>query len=318
MTQNSHLLSQLDNHLFLTDGGLETTLTFCEPVELNDIGAYELLGNESGIALLRRYFIRYIDIAKRHGAGFILETPTWRGSLGWAARQGHSAADLARLVHRAVELMRELRDEHASADTPMLINGCIGPAGDGYNAAGAMTAEEAQRYHTAQVRTFSEASVDLVTAATINYSEEAIGIVRAANEAGVPVAISFTVETDGRLPTGQHLRDAIRQIDEATDTPPAYYMINCAHPTHFEQELTSGEPWTLRMRGLRANASCKSHAELDECTELDDGNPAEFGREHARLRERAPHISILGGCCGTDQRHVEAIARECCTAPAPV
>ena len=127
----------------------------------------------------------------------------------------------------------------------------------------------------------------------------------------MPVAISFTVETDGRLPTGQALGDAIAQVDAATASYPAYYMLNCAHPSHFEETLAALGPRVGRIRGLRANASAKSHAELNESTELDAGDPEELGRAHARLKESHPQLNVFGGCCGTDARHVGTIAREC-------
>jgi S-methylmethionine-dependent homocysteine/selenocysteine methylase len=183
--------------------------------------------------------------------------------------------------------------------------------GDGYIPANAMTANEAADYHRAQIETFRDADADLVTAITMNYVEEAIGIVQAAQSVGMPVVISFTVETDGNLPTGQSLKDAIVQVDTTTNNAPAYYMINCAHPTHFVDVLTPGEAWVDRIRGLRANASTKSHAELNESETLDDGNPAELGDQYRDLRARFPQITILGGCCGTDDRHVEAICKAC-------
>jgi len=193
----------------------------------------------------------------------------------------------------------------------MVISGCVGPRGDGYDPAHVMSAEEAERYHAEQIRVFAATAADVVTAITMTNVPEAIGVTRAARAAGMPVVISFTVETDGRLPTGDSLKDAIERVDAATGEGPAYYMINCAHPTHFEGALAGGEPWARRLRGLRANASTKSHAELDEAEELDDGNPAELGAQYRALRDRLPHLVVLGGCCGTDHRHIGAIASAC-------
>jgi S-methylmethionine-dependent homocysteine/selenocysteine methylase len=122
---------------------------------------------------------------------------------------------------------------------------------------------------------------------------------------------SFTVDTDGRLPTGQTLGDAVAEVDAATGGAPAYYMINCAHPTHFDGALAARARWVDRMRGLRANASTRSHAELNESTELDVGNPAELGAQYAALRRRLPRLNVMGGCCGTDDRHMAAIAEAC-------
>jgi len=176
---------------------------------------------------------------------------------------------------RGVRLLEELREE-ADERPPILVAGCIGPRGDGYQVDETMAAEEAERYHSPQVEVFAETSADLVSALT-TYAEEAIGIVRAASAAGVPAAVSFTVETDGRLPSGQPLQQAIEQVDAETDGAAAYFMVNCAHPTHFADVLDAGAPALERIRGLRANASTMSHAELDQAEELDDGDPVDLG-----------------------------------------
>jgi S-methylmethionine-dependent homocysteine/selenocysteine methylase len=203
--------------------------------------------------------------------------------------------------------MVELRDRVEGRTGPVVISGCIGPQDDGYDPAEQLSAENAHDYHSTQVETFRRTEADMVTAITMTYVEEAIGITRAAEDAGMPVAISFTVETDGRLPSGQALGAAIEQADSETGGAPAYYMINCAHPSHFEHLLDGGS-WTGRIRGLRANASTKSHAELDESTELDAGDPVDLGAHYASLAEVMPNLNVLGGCCGTDYRHVGAVA----------
>ena len=172
-----------------------------------------------------------------------------------------------------------------------------------------MTEEEAERYHKVQIETFSATNTDMVTAITMTYFEEAVGITRAAKSLGMPVVISFTVETDGKLPSGQSLKDAIQKVDEATSNYPAYYMINCAHPTHFENVLVENEPWLHRLRGLRANASTLSHAELDEAEDLDDGSPSELSSQYKELRNKLSNLNVLGGCCGTDHRHIEEIIK---------
>ena len=265
--------------------------------------------NSAGNATLRRYFERYVEIARDRGVGIVLETPTWRASADWGERLGHSPERLAELNRRAVGLLEEVRDELETDTTPIVLSGNIGPRGDGYLVGEAMTVDEATAYHAAQISTFADTSVDLVTALTMNYVEEAMGIVRAARDAGLPVVIGFTVETDGRLPSGQPLREAIEQVDAQTNGATAYFMINCAHPTHFAGVLQSGAAWTGRIRGLRANASRMSHAELDEAEELDDGNPKELADEYVALRAALPQLNVLGGCCGTDHRHVEAMSR---------
>jgi S-methylmethionine-dependent homocysteine/selenocysteine methylase len=300
-------LPQLDDALFLTDGGLETTLIFHDGHDLPYFAAYDLLTRDGGEDALRRYFEPYVHIALARGVGIVLETPTWRASPDWAARMGHSGDRLEALNRRAVEHLHELRDELETEATPIVVSGCVGPRGDGYVVGETMTAEEAANYHGAQIRSFAEAGADLVTAITMTYAEEALGIVRAAQAVGLPVVISFTVETDGRLPSGQPLGEAIGELDARSDGGPAYFMLNCAHPSHFYDVLEPGSAWTDRIRGLRANASRLSHAELDEAEELDMGDPEELAHEYIALRERLPRLTVLGGCCGTDHRHVEAM-----------
>ena len=311
MTRYRDALPQLGERLFLTDGGIETTLIFHEGLALPDFAAFDLLKTPEGEAALRKYFRTYADVSKRFGTGVILESATWRASADWGERLGYSADALAAANRHAIRLLEEIRRSYDSPRTPVVISGCVGPRGDGYVAGKTMSAGEAQAYHAGQVRVFAGSGADMVSAITMNYVEEAVGVARAAKSAAMPVAIAFTVETDGRLPTGQPLLAAIEEVDAATDRYPAYFMVNCAHPTHFDHVLLKGGPGVERIRGLRANASRMSHAELNEATELDSGNPAEFGAQHADLRRRLPHITIMGGCCGTDHRHVEAIARAC-------
>ena len=304
-------LPQLTTSFFLTDGGIETTLIFHEGLDLPEFAAFDLLKDEAGSQALRKYFRTYAALANKYDVGLILESATWRANPDWAHQLGYSDKELADLNRQAIELLCQIRTEHETATSPMVISGCIGPRGDGYIPTAVMSAEEAQKYHTMQIETFRQTEADLVTAITMNYVEEAIGIARAAQQADLPVVISFTVETDGKLPTGQTLQEAIERVDEATERAPAYYMINCAHPRHFEHVLASDEPWVERIRGVRANASTKSHAELNESAELDEGDPVEFGQQHRALFGKLTQLSVFGGCCGTDHRHVQAICKAC-------
>lgn len=304
-------LPQLSGDFFVTDGGLETTLVFHEGLELPCFAAFDLLKTEAGSETLRKYFQTYASIAEEHKLGFILESVTWRASRDWGGRLGYSDTELADMNLRAIEMLREIRDDLEKRGTTAVISGCIGPRGDGYAPDNLMTADEAEAYHSRQIGFLSETEADMVSAMTLNAVDEAVGITRAAQSAAMPVVLSFTLETDGKLPSGQPLREAIETVDDATESAPAYYMINCAHPTHFETTLIPGEPWTERIRGIRANASTRSHAELDEADELDDGNPAELGAQYASLREKFDHITVLGGCCGTDHRHIREIIRAC-------
>jgi len=313
MSQYRENLPQNTGRLFLTDGGLETTLIFHDGLDLPHFAAFDLLKQQAGRKTLDDYFRRYASIAVASGVGFILESATWRANADWGAELGYTKQELTAANKAAIDLLVEVRRDLETERTPMVISGCIGPRGDGYDPGTAMTANEARDYHAEQIGAFASTETDLVTAITMTNVNEAIGVTKAAQQAGMPVVVSFTVETDGHLPTGQSLKDAIQEVDAATGNGPAYYMINCAHPTHFEGVL-KGEAWGERIRGLRANASSCSHAELDEAEKLDDGNPAELGRQFADIRGRLPHINVVGGCCGTDHRHIEQICRECAVA----
>jgi S-methylmethionine-dependent homocysteine/selenocysteine methylase len=260
--------------------------------------AFDLLRDSRGVEALRRYYKRHASIAIGSGVGFILESATWRASADWAARLGYSSETLSAANRKAIDLLHELRSELETDASPMVISGCVGPRGDGYRPEALMTADEAEAYHRPQLHVFERSDVDLATAITMTNTPEAIGITRAARAEGLPVVISFTVETDGRLPTGQTLEEAIVAVDRATRSGPAYYMINCAHPTHFAQVLIPGTRWVRRVRGLRANASACSHAELDRATVLDEGDPVALGEQYRDLRARHPQLTVLGGCCG--------------------
>ncbi len=312
MARYRHALPQLDGAIFLTDGGMETHLVFQEGMELPCFASFPLLATEEGREHMARYFAPYLGIAAERGVGFILDTPTWRANPEWGSRLGYDSKGLAAVNRDGVAFAAALRDDAPTGTAvPIVINGVLGPRGDGYRADARMGAEEAERYHAAQIETFADTEADMVSALTMTYVEEAIGIARAARRAGLPAVISFTVETDGKLPAGTALPDAIAAVDAATGGAPAYYMINCAHPTHFADTLGPGGAWQARLRGLRANASARSHAELDAATELDAGDPAALGQQYRALRETLPGITVLGGCCGTDHRHVRAICETC-------
>jgi S-methylmethionine-dependent homocysteine/selenocysteine methylase len=311
MSRYRHSLPQTRGHLFITDGGLETTLVFHEKMELPAFAAFPLLLENAGRGKLSDYYRRYLVLAEEHGLGFILESATWRANPDWATHLGYSRAQLAEINRASISELVRLRMEFERRISHIVISGCLGPRGDGYVPGNLMTSEQAEEYHSEQIRIFSETEADMVTAFTLNYVEEAIGITRAAHRHRMPVAVSFTLETDGRLPNGQTLKDAIEQVDAAADRGPLYYMINCAHPVHFAGAIESDEPWVQRIRGIRANASRRSHAELNESPTLDEGKPAELGAELGELRVRRPRLTILGGCCGTDERHVAAICAAC-------
>jgi S-methylmethionine-dependent homocysteine/selenocysteine methylase len=304
-------LPQHGADVFLADGGIETTLIFDEGIDLPDFAAFPLLDDPDGRQALVRYFESYAAIAQRDQVGIVLETPTWRASPDWAVRRGYVVDDLDRVNREAIALLVDIRRRYETPDAPVVISGCLGPRGDGYRPDELMTADDARAYHAGQIQTFADTTADLVTAITMTYPAEAIGIASAARSAAIPAVISFTVETDGRLPSGESLSEAITAVDDATNRYPAYYMINCAHPTHFADVLDPTGAWTHRIRGVRANASKLSHAELDEAEELDSGDPDELAFDYLALRRTLPNLTVLGGCCGTDHRHIDAISAAC-------
>jgi len=307
MTQLDKMLNA--DRLFLTDGGFETWLLFQRGFDLPQFAAIMLMNDDRARAAMREYFDEFLAMAQQAQTGFVLDTNTWRGCVEWAPALGISHDELLSLSADAVQFAQTLRDDWQARVPDILINGVVGPAGDGYQPGKGASADAAAAMHGPQIRALADAGVDVITAMTINTIGEATGIVRAAKDVGVPVAISFTVETDGRLPTGDLLGEAIDAVDEATGQAAAYFMVNCAHPDHFRDVLQHGERWTARIGGVRANASRLSHAELDESETLDQGNPEEFGQLHAELAARLPNLRVFGGCCGTDHRHVACASR---------
>jgi len=300
-------LPQLDCGLYLTDAGLETDFIFNRGIDLPHFASHTLLATGQGRAALAQYFRQFLDLAGRLGAGFVLDAPTWRAHSFWARTLESSIEELRSVNREAVGFVADLCDEFAGSQSPILLNAVIGPVGDAYRPEVGFTASEARDYHGEQLRWLAGTEVDMVSALTFHEVPEAIGFVRAAGDAGLPAVVSFTTETDGRLPSGVPLREAVLRVDEATEKAAAYFMINCAHPDHFRHAL-DGSDWTQRIRGLRCNASRCSHAELDDAETLDAGDPQELAASYAELIDAMPWINVLGGCCGSDFRHVAAIA----------
>lgn len=309
-------LPQLGDGLFLSDGGLETSLIFLDGLNLPHFAAFTLMADEVGREQLIRYYLPYLELcAEVQGAGFVLETPTWRANPDWGARLGWDARSLQAVNTEAAQMMDGLRRQWAPRlSGALVLSGTIGPRGDGYLAEVRSQVDDAADYHQAQAEALVAGGVDMLAAVTMTDSAEAGGISLAAARLGVPVAISFTVETDGHLPSGETLAQAIEQVDAVA--APAYYAVNCAHPIHVQQALDGAGPWRQRIRGLRANASTRSHAELDEATELDMGDPSDLAQRYRGLKSALPRLNVLGGCCGTDWRHLRAI-RDAWLAPGP-
>lgn len=300
---------------YLTDGGLETSLIYHYGFHLPHFASFEMLTRSEGRDALMDYYGQYLVLAQQYQLNFVLETPTWRASSDWGYKMGYDEKELYRINRYAVAFTRKLQRKASSLSVHALLSGNIGPRGDGYQVAKTMSAAEAETYHLPQIHAFSEEDVDLVSALTLNYSDEAIGIVKASKSLNLPVAISFTVETDGHLPNGETLREAIEKTDHATGSYAAHFMINCAHPEHFKNVLTDSGAWKYRIRGIRANASTKSHVELDESDSLDAGDKCLLASDYRELMRLLPELKVIGGCCGTDHSHIGLICEELFSPP---
>jgi homocysteine S-methyltransferase len=301
-------LPQLAGDLFLTDAGIETDLIFNHGIEIREFAAHTLLPDPAGKRAITDYFHGFLSLTREHNTGYILDSVTWKAHMHWAGALGASVQELQEANKASIALMSQLREAFASNAKPIVLNGIIGPQGDAYAPEAAVAIHEAEHYHAQQIGWLAATEVDMVTALTFTQSAEASGLVLAARNAGLPVVVSFTVETDGRLPTGQPLGEAIDAVDQATDAAAAYFMVNCAHPEHFAHVL-GDTSWARRIRGIRCNASRKSHAELDASATLDAGDPVELGQQYVALRAKWPWLNVFGGCCGSDLRHVTQIAR---------
>jgi S-methylmethionine-dependent homocysteine/selenocysteine methylase len=307
MPRYRHALPQLSGDLFLTDAGLETDLIFNHGIEIREFAAHTLLSSEIGRAAMTRYFGGFLALARDFDAGFILHSATWKAHRHWAGALGATGAELKLANEESLRFIADLRKRFADNSKPIVLNAIIGPRGDAYKPDAVFSTQEAEDYFSEQIGWLLRTEADMVSGMTFNQASEAAGFVRAARRARMPAVLSFTVETNGRLPTGQSLGDAVREVEAASGEYCSYYMINCAHPDHFSPALEDAG-WTRRIRGLRANASRRSHAELDSSTELDAGDPDELARQYRSLAARMPWINIFGGCCGSDLRHVARIA----------
>lgn len=311
MTTDTHTHQHTTGPLQVSDAGLETVLIFENGFDLPEFASFTLLDRADGRAALVAYYQGFVDIADAQNVDLVLDTATWRANQGWGAKLGYDTADLDRLNRDAVALLEEVRVNRPDGAPKISISGAVGPAADGYTAYERMTVSEAKAYHQPQMHTLADTGADMATGQTMTYVDEAVGLALAARSAGIPVLVSFTVETDGTLPSGQELKEAIEAVDTATGNYPESYGINCAHPTHFDHLLDEGESWCARIGMIQANASKLSHQELDDAPELDPGNPTELATDIAEIRDRLPGLSIVGGCCGTSHAHIEKIAEAC-------
>lgn len=296
--------------LYLTDGGLETTAIFHDGMELPHFASFPMLETTEGRAWLTDYYGRYLKVAVEHGLSYVVDSPTWRANRDWGYKLGYTEKELNRISSLGVRLAQEIRSAWSGQVEHILVAGEIGPRGDGYVESEKMTIDQARAYHRAQIEILAETGADVVKGLTMNYLEEAAGIVLAAREVGIAVIASFTVETDGCLCNGMPINQAMEELDRLTDSYATHLMINCAHPSHFMARVDEGGEWTRRIGGYRGNASALSHEELDNSTELDEGNRQELSRGYRLLAQKLPKLKVIGGCCGTDHTHLAAICKE--------
>ena len=308
MPRYRNSLPQLSGDIFLADGGVETDLIFNHGIEIREFAAHTLLPDPKGRAAMTRYFEGFLNLARQQGTGFILDTVTWKAHRHWAEKLGATDDELKTANEECARFIAELRVRFSGNAKPIVLNAVIGPRGDAYKPEAVISMDSAEQYYAQQLGWLAAPEIDMVSALTFNQGGEAAGLAKAAKKVGLPAVISFTVETTGALPNGQSLADAIAEVDAATGQYPAYYMVNCAHPDHFGGALLDA-PWARRIRGIRANASRRSHAELDAAPELDAGNPHELAQQYRALADRMPWLNVFGACCGSDLRHVTEIAR---------
>jgi homocysteine S-methyltransferase len=297
------------SRLMTTAGGFETWMQYVDGFELRHFCGFELLNDARGVICLRDYHRKVVEAAVANGFGVINEGLHYRASRDWGELTGYSRDALEEINIRGIQFYQDFAREYASPETPMPVGGVIGPRGDAYNVGRTPDAAEAEDYHSEQILTFQKAGADHVTAMTFSSVEEAIGLVRAAKSASMPVIVSFILPNGGRLSGGETLENAINRVDAATGNVPEYYMTNCTHPTEFEPGLTAGE-WSARLGGFMPNAVAMETLDLCKLGHLEDGDPEALGAQMASLAQRFPHINVWGGCCGTDGRHIHQITRQ--------
>lgn len=299
---------RLDDRIYITEGGIETEILYKWGFELPEFSMYPLLDNADAMKTIHAMFDRVFAAAAAHDAGIVLAGLDYRASPDWAEKIGYSRDQLDAFIHRNIAFLKGRREAHADRVRDVYIAATCGPRGDAYGTGGTITEDEAEAYHAFQIAASKAAGADLVIGITFNNIPESIGFVRAAQDVGIPVGISLTLTPEGVMRSGPSLQQAVEEIDAATDGAAAWFGTNCAHPVEFEPALNGGA-WTDRLRYVRPNASKMDKIALCKLGHLEDGDPEELGGQMADLKRRFPQADILGGCCGTDERHLGEIAR---------
>ncbi len=304
--------------MFLTEGGSETEIMYRHGFELPEFSMLPLLESPLALSALRDEYSQQLDVAAEFGLSFLLTGLDYRASPDWGSKLGYSPSGLADANIASIELLRDIAKGYEEQIPRLLIGGILGPRGDAYSLNQEITAESAEDYHAVQLETLKRADVDFACALTFNNVAESVGALRAANQTGVPLFVSLTLDRSGRLKSGPTLAEAIVEIDaQAGEAAPELYMINCSHPLEYEPALENRD-WIKRLRGVRPNASKMEKLALCELGHIEEGDPVELASRLRDLSERYPHMDIFGGCCGTGHKHLREIAKTLVNARQPV
>ena len=300
---------QVSGLIYLTEGGQETEVMYRHGFDLPEFAMFPLLDQPDAVEVVRAMYSAVLDTAERHGCAVLLGGLDYRASPDWAGLIGYDPTALAAMQTRAIEFLREVSDPYRDRLPDVRIAGIVGPRGDAYQVNPTITADESEEYHSVQLATLAASGVDLVEAMTFNNVDEAVGLARAASSAGLPLSVSFVLDSDHNLNGGPSLKEAIESVDAAAGSDrPAFYGINCSHPFEFMPAIESGE-WFKRIRCLRPNAAAADKISLCTLGHLEEGDPVELGSLMGQLAADYPHIDIWGGCCGTWDKHLDHIAR---------
>jgi S-methylmethionine-dependent homocysteine/selenocysteine methylase len=300
---------RLDGRFYLTEGGTETEVLYKWGFELPEFAMYPLLDNAEAHEVIKNIYRRYFEAAERHDTGMLILGHDYRASPDWGAKLGYSPEGLAEMQRRTIEFLDGMRREYEGRVRDVYIGGCIGPRGDAYGTGGDISEAEAEAYHSVQLTTLGSTRADLAVATTFNNIPEAVGVVRAAERIGIPIGVNLTLTTEGRLRSGPTLREAVETIEERTNGAAAWFGTNCAHPLEFAGALADAGPWLERLRCIRPNAVQMDQIALCKLGHLEDGDPVELGQQMGEVARLLPRADILGGCCGTDERHLGEIAK---------
>lgn len=301
--------------VILADGAIETRLIYEFGLPTHDFSSFVHLFTPEGRAALDAIYRGYMRVAGESRLPMQVGTPTWRAHPEGLARQGFASPDdLRRVNEEAFRFLADMREELGLRDLVM-IAGVIGPRRDGYDPAAAPDAAEAEAYHRLQAQVLADFGVDLLYAPTFASAQELLGVARAMAATGLPYALAPVIDDDARLLDGTPLDAAVAMIDAATSPRPSQYLIGCTHAIHVTRAQNSAHwPPNGRVTGLKANASPLPPAELDRLDHLEQDDPETFA--DGLLSLHAGGMRFLGGCCGTGEAHIAALARRLVAEPA--